>query len=135
MAGTQCTHLLSRLFSRVDKGVLPGVELLHPPGHPQHVHGVHRVVDLRDWDLPCRSVYTRGACSQPGQLQPRGFQKWKLCLCSLVLCGLLVGPCNTGINPQPAVSTCGSMALTLLCPPVFCEHGKGGSWDGKAQLS
>ncbi|XP_055098018.1 multidrug and toxin extrusion protein 2-like [Symphalangus syndactylus] len=26
---------------RLDKGVLPGVGLLHPPGYSQYVHGVH----------------------------------------------------------------------------------------------
>lgn len=54
-------------------------------------------------------------------------------------CGVLVGACSTGINWQPVISACAGLELTLLCPPVFCEQGKGGSWDGMtkspAQLS
>ena len=50
---------LRRLVQRVPDGV----GQLHLPGCPQHAHGVHRVVDLRNWELLDRSV-ERGSCEE-----------------------------------------------------------------------
>ena len=38
-------------------GVPAGLGPLLPPGRPQHAHAVHRVVGLRDRELPERSVW------------------------------------------------------------------------------
>lgn len=53
---------LNRLVQRVPTGL----GQLHLPGYPQHADDVHRVVDLRDWELLDRSVERGAARTRPG---------------------------------------------------------------------
>lgn len=82
---------------------------------------------------PSRLGPSLQVCLYPGNLHPAWAvtaQRFPRSGSFCGVLGVLVGACSPGVNPQLAVSACAGMDLTLLCLPVFCDQGKGGSWDG-----